>query len=82
MFYVTDPSNKYRLIIGTTSGISIVYANFSNRFPRNGIIPGVTNQKIPITESIIIPFRSNDPYKVYICNIDIKFDVFETLSGY
>lgn len=38
------------------------------------MIQGITNQKILINESTLIPFNASDPHKVYICNLDIEFD--------
>lgn len=44
-----------------------------NRYPENIVIQGICNQKLLITESTLVPFKPNNPHKVYIYDLDIDF---------
>lgn len=67
-----------KLLIDIGAGLSILKPitckRFTDRFPGNVIIQGITDQKMPINESTLVPFDVSDPHKVvYICNL-YEFD--------
>ena len=67
------------MLIDSGAGISIfkehVAKNYYNqRLPENVTIQGITNEKLLIKESVLIPFTQNNPHKVYVYNLDIEFD--------
>lgn len=78
LFYIRDASNKFKLLIDTGAGISVfkknTAQNFRTRSPENVTIQGITNQKLHITESTLVPFKAGDPLKVFIYDLDIEFD--------
>ena len=78
MYYIYDASKRYKLLIDTGAGISVfkdyVAEDFKQRFSENIVVQGITDQKILIQESTLIPFNINNPCKVYIYNLDIEFD--------
>ena len=78
MYYIKDITNKFKILIDTGAGISIfkpkTAENYKQRFPENVIIQGITDQKIIINESVLIPFTQKDPHKVYVYDLDIDFD--------
>lgn len=78
LYYIKDITNTFKILIDTGAGISIfkekTAEKFSNKFSENAIIQGITNEKILIKESKLIPFKAGDPHKVYIYNLDIEFD--------
>lgn len=65
-------------MIDTGAGISIFKTKtaekYNTRFPENVKIQGITDQKLTISESTLIPFTDGDPHKVYIYDLDIEFD--------
>ena len=78
LYYINDTSNRFKLLIDTGAGISIfkknTAQNFPQRFPENLTIQGITDQKLMIQESTLIPFGPGEPHKVYIYDLDIDFD--------
>lgn len=66
------------MLIDTGAGISIFRENtvqhFPERVPENLTIQGITNEKLLITQSCLIPFITKDPHKVFIYDLDIEFD--------
>ena len=78
MYYIKDASNKFKLLIDTGAGISIfkedIAKNFPQRFTENVSIQGITNEKLHIKESTLVPFNAKNPHKVFIYNLDIEFD--------
>ena len=78
LYYIKDATNTYNLLIDTGAGISIFKENvaqkFPHRSPENVTIQGITDQKLLISESTLVPFALNNPHKVFIYNLDIDFD--------
>lgn len=78
LYYINDATGTYKLLIDTGAGISIfkehTAKNFKQRFPEKVTIQGITDQKISISESTLVPFIVGNPHKVFIYNLDIEFD--------
>ena len=67
-----------KLLIDTGAGVSIfkynTVKNYNQRYPENVTIQGITNQKLLITRSVLIPFAPGNPHKIYIYDLNIEFD--------
>lgn len=78
LYYIYDATNTHKLLIDTGAGLSIfkprICQNYSRRCPENVTIQGITDQKIIINEAVFIPFDDNEPFKIYVCDLDIEFD--------
>lgn len=78
LYYIKDATNTYNLLIDTGAGISIFKEHVAQKFPRrspeNVTIQGITDQKLLISESTLVPFTLDNPHKVFIYNLDIDFD--------
>lgn len=78
MCYIYDAPYTFKVLIDSEVGISIfkelTVNKFEQRSPRNVRVQGITEQKINISDSIVIPFDSGNHHKVFIYNLNTEFD--------